>query len=693
MAHKGTHKSATAAKARAAPALIVDEELRIVELVGRTAPYVELAPGEGAPRLETVVHPALRAAVAEAVKAAFDARRPVRQAGVRYYQGDELRTVDITVTPTSHPLAGDCCAEIRFEEAGGAMLRPDVTPASASAPPFDADDRAVQEIQQAIAGLRTELETTTDALEQGLRWFATRLQLVEQEKERAVAELERAYKELEANHKDLQSAVNERERAELQAREERDFLDAVLDAAEALVVVMDPRGRILKLNHACERAVGRSLGKADNVLIWSLIPADQRRDVKKVFRDLVSTGSPSRFENDWLRDDGTRVRITWSNTVLENASKTVTHIIGVGVDVTEQRKAEAGLRDSEARSRALVEAAPSGVVAIDRSTRIHAVNVALERMFGYERAELLGQPLEMLLPKRFRRAHHNHLKRFFQHRVNRPMGASMELLGRAKDGREFPIEVGLGHFEAMDGSYAVAFVTDVTEKVSSQRLLEQNRDEIRDLAARLMTAQEDEQSRIARELHDGLVQELAALKLDLAVLARRPATAEAGLLEDIRRAEARIQQAAEGARVIAHELHPAALERLGLIPALRANADGVRRSTGVDILVEQEGAIPPLPRDLGLGLYRIAQEALWNAARHSGSRSVTIAVRTVAEKLVLEVIDQGKGFDFADVRSRRSLGLVSMEERARLIHADLGIESCPGAGTIVRVAVKLGQPA
>src|SRR5690606_39170586 len=121
--------------------------------------------------------------------------------------------------------------------------------------------------------LRTELETTSDALEQGLRWFATRLQLVEQEKERAAAEREQAYVELEANHKDLQIAVNERERAELQAREERDFLDAVLDAAESLVVVMDRRGHILKFNRACERTLGRPLGKAHSVLIWSLIPA------------------------------------------------------------------------------------------------------------------------------------------------------------------------------------------------------------------------------------------------------------------------------------------------------------------------------------------------------------------------------------------------------------------------------------
>jgi len=512
---------------------------------------------------------------------------------------------------------------------------------------------------------------------------------IEGERERSLTEREQAHAEIEAGHKQLQAAADEQAQAQLEAHEQESFIEAVLEAAEALVIVFDRQGRIVRFNAASERAAGRPLRRIRNGLIWNLIPAAQRQEVQQVFAELIAGRFPNRFENDWLRKDGTRVRVAWSNTALTDSTGTVTHVVAVGVDVTERRKAQAAQRDSEARSRALVEAAPLGIVVIDRANRIQAVNASLERMFGYERAQLLGQPLDMLLPERFRSAHQGHQKRFFRRPTSRSMGADMALFGRHKEGREFPIEVGLGHFAATGGSYAVAFVTDVSEKISAQQTIEQNRDEIRDLAARLITAQEDEQSRIARDLHDGLVQQLAALKLDLALLARNPATAEAGLLEEIRSAEAEAGRAAENARAISHQLHPAVLEQLGLAAALRAKAAEILQTTGVDVRVRAEGPAPALTREEALGLYRIAQEAAWNAVRHSGASAVDIVVRSAPDQVWVEVSDQGRGFDFADVRSRRSLGLVSIEERARLIQADLQIESRPGEGTTVRATLHL----
>ncbi len=674
-----------------AAGFVVDAALTILEFLGKTDSYVELAPGAAALQLRKVVHPALWKVVAEAARRTLATGKPVRRLGVRFHRDGEFRTVDIAVAPTSHPKAGDSCIEIRFEEVAGSEPRSQRTAAAAVAPRSNVVQSREKDLEEQIAALRRELEAMVVAHDQTRQVFATRLRAVEEDKNRSLAELTQAYAELEANHEELQIAVSDKEQSELGAREERDFIEAVLDAAEALVMVVDRQGRIVRFNRASQRAAGRSLRDLRDGLVWSLIPPHQLRELKKVFEDLTSGRYPIPCENDWLRPDGTRVRIAWSNTVLKNSAGAVTHVIGVGVDVTEQRKAQKALKDSEARSRALVEAAPLGIVAIDQDGRIQAVNAGLERMFGYERAEFLGQPLDILLPERFRGVHRGHLQAFFQHPAARPMGIDMELFGRAKDGREFPIEVGLGHFEPTDGSYGIAFVMDVTEKVQARRTIEQNRDEIRELAARLMTVQEDEQSRIARELHDGLVQQLAALKLDLAILARNAATAKAGLLEQIRNAEVEAGRAAENARVISHELHPAALEQLGLAPALRAHAADIRRRTGIDVRVETDGPSPALPRQTALGLYRIVQEALWNAARHSGASVATVAVQSAPDKVIVEVADQGKGFDFVKVRGVRSLGLISMEERARLIHARLDIDSHPGKGTIIRVTLRLDK--
>ena len=691
MPAKGTSKKVeNAAHAPVAAGFVVDEQLVTLEFLGNPDAYVEFAPGAASLRLQKVVHPRLRRIAAEVAEKALGSRNPVRRRGVRFRRDGELRTLDVTAHRTSHPKGGDSCVEIRFEEATGSKLRSQGAAASADALPTAAVESGESGLEEEVAAVRRELEERTEAADQARQLFSSRVRAIEKDREKSVEELEQAYAELEANHEELQIAISEREAAEAEARDQRDFIETVLDSAEALVLVLDREGRILRFNRACERAMGQTSRRARG-FIWSLIPADQRSEVKRIFGDLVSGRFPNRFENDWLRPDGSRVRIAWSNTALANAAGAVTHVVGVGIDVTEQRRAEAELLDSEARNRALVEAAPLGIVAVDRANRIHAVNEALERIFGYERGELLGRPLDMLIPKRFRGVHRGHQARFFDHPPSRPMGMGMALFGLARDGREFPIEVGLGRFEATGSSYVVVFVTDVTEKVRAQRTIEKNRDEIRDLAARLMTAQEDEQSRIARELHDGLVQELVALKIDLSVLARTPAIAQAGLREDVRRAETQAQHLAESARVISHQMHPAALDRLGLVPALRSNATEVRRATGIDVQVEADDAAQALPREVATGFYRIAQEAVRNATLHSGADAVRVAIRTELEELTLEVRDQGKGFDFADARGVRSLGLVSMEERARLVGAKLEIESRLGQGTIVRVRLKL-QP-
>jgi PAS domain S-box-containing protein len=471
-------------------------------------------------------------------------------------------------------------------------------------------------------------------------------------------------------------------------------LESALQALDSPVVILDSSGRIVWLNAASERLSGYRLEQIGGAAIWDvLIPRDELEGVESVFRHLAEGAGSSRFENDWLTSKGGRVRISWSNTVVADDSGRIRYVIGTGTDVRELRRAEKALQTSELKARALLDAALGGILAVDPGGIIQVANPELERMFGYGRGELAGRPLSALIPERVRAAHELHHKRYYHHPASRLIGAGLDLRGLRKDGTEFPVEISLGYAGPEADDYVVAFVLDVSESRRSQEALAKSRDEIRDLAARVLTAQEDERRLIARELHDGLVQELVALKLDLAVLARNPATAQAGLLDDVKRAESEAQGLAESARAISHELHPAALEQLGLAPALRANAKEVLRSTGIEVRVEAEGPAPALTRQAALGLYRIAQEAIWNAARHSGSARATVAVRTDADELILEVSDKGKGFDFAGVRGARSLGLVSMEERARLIGAKLEIDSHPGQGTIVRVTLKLERPA
>jgi PAS domain S-box-containing protein len=453
--------------------------------------------------------------------------------------------------------------------------------------------------------------------------------------------------------------------------------------------VLDSTGRIDWMSAAAERVSGYELGELKGSLAWEvLIPRDESAAVQEVFRSLAEGQPPTTFENDWQARDGKRHRFLWSNSFVTDDIGQVQWIIGTGTDISAVRYAERELHRSQLRAQAVLDAALGGILAVDPAGVIQFANPELERMFGYARGELIGQPLQQLLPERFRDVHQQHHERYYAQPESRPMGSGLDLQGLRKNGEEFPVEISLGYAGRDADNLVVAFVVDLTVVTRTQQELAKSLAEVRDLTGRLLTAQENERRLIARNLHDGLVQELVAHKVGLSVLARKPETENAGLTEDALALEREAQRLAEHARKLSHEIHPAVLEHLGLMSALRSNGAEVGRTTGVNVLIETEGKLPALSRKASLGLYRIVQEAVWNAARHSGAAVVKVTVRADQQSCELTVADDGSGFDLSETSHSDSLGLISMRERARLIHATLNVDSTPGLGTTVRVALK-----
>lgn len=195
----------------------------------------------------------------------------------------------------------------------------------------------------------------------------------------------------------------------------------------------------------------------------------------------------------------------------------------------------------------------------------------------------------------------------------------------------------------------------------------------------------EERARLARELHDSVTQSLYSISL-FAEAARR--LAASGDQEPVGNLLAELgetaRQALKEMRLLVYELRPAALEREGLVGALRARLEVVERRAGVEaeLSVEGEG---PLPRDVEETLYRIAQEALNNALKHAHADSVAVRLRIEADYVELEIADDGKGFDPG--RSASGLGIAGMQERARVLDGEFGISSAPGEGTVVRVRI------
>jgi signal transduction histidine kinase/ABC-type uncharacterized transport system substrate-binding protein len=217
--------------------------------------------------------------------------------------------------------------------------------------------------------------------------------------------------------------------------------------------------------------------------------------------------------------------------------------------------------------------------------------------------------------------------------------------------------------------------------------------EVRDLAGRLLTAQEEERRRIARDLHDDVNQELTAQSIALSTLGNRLRDVTTpGDREELTRLETRTSDLARTIRHLSHSLHPGALRHVGLVAALRGYCRGFERENGLPVTFESAGDLGTVPPDVALCLYRVTQEGLGNVARHAKARHACVAVSREGTDVVLTVGDDGRGFDLAEARRQHGgLGLISLDERVRVVGGRLVIESHPHRGTELRIVVPLPE--
>ncbi len=212
------------------------------------------------------------------------------------------------------------------------------------------------------------------------------------------------------------------------------------------------------------------------------------------------------------------------------------------------------------------------------------------------------------------------------------------------------------------------------------------REELKGLSARLLAAQEEERRSISRELHDEIGQTLSVLLVDLANLCAIAPRGDEQTRSLLASMKAQLETSVQALRNMALLLRPSMLDDLGLVPALEWQAREVSRRTAMRIDVDAEGVADELPEQHRTCIYRVVQEALHNCARHASARSAHVRVRQHAEDLVLEIEDDGKGFDASRIRG---LGLIGMEERAEHLGGAFEIHSRQGAGTRIRVRLPL----
>ncbi len=231
----------------------------------------------------------------------------------------------------------------------------------------------------------------------------------------------------------------------------------LLDNSPDAMIAVSPDGAVIYWNRGAEKTFGYSRNEAlGRELSDLIIPADPVEEDEKFLKEVMDSGY-STFESFRKRKDGSLIHVDISTRVIRDDQGQVKYILSSKKDITDRKRAEE-------RFRLVVEAAPSAMLMVDARGQMTLANTQVEHLFGYTRAELFEQPVEMLVLERYRAPHAGHRTGFFQHPSSRAMGAGRDLYGRRKDGSEVPIEIGLNPVKTPEGSFVLASIIDITKR-------------------------------------------------------------------------------------------------------------------------------------------------------------------------------------------------------------------------------------
>jgi len=343
---------------------------------------------------------------------------------------------------------------------------------------------------------------------------------------------------------------------------------------------------------------------------------------------------------------------------------------------------ENALRESEERYRTLFENSRDAMCIATSDGKIVDVNQAALDLFGYAREEMMGLDVRDTV-------HALDRERFQKEIDQKGYVRDYEMKLSKRDGTHIDCLLTFAMRQGDDGSILgyEGSIRDVTE----HKRLQQN---LQLYITEVTKAQEEERKRIARELHDESIQDLAILSLDIEAVTRARKPLSRGTVKSLEQIQEKVNHIAEELSRLSRALRPSALDQLGLVPAVKVLMRDLRKADGITTNLEVIGQVRRLSPEVELGLFRIVQEAVRNVRKHSEAATAVITVEFDRDKVVVSVTDDGKGFELpkrlSDFTSMGRLGLVGMQERAQLFKGSFSVQSEVGKGTTVRVEVGNG---
>jgi len=405
---------------------------------------------------------------------------------------------------------------------------------------------------------------------------------------------------------------------------------------------------------------------------------DDRERVSNMFADAMQGTSEYNAEYRIVRTDGTIRWLADTGRFYFTTNGDVSRFLGIAVDITERKQAEFALRESEERFRLMSNTAPVLIWMADTDK--------LCTYFNKTWLDFTGRPLSAELGSGWRDGVHaedlRRCRETYAQAFDRREPFKMEFRLRASDGEyRWILDIGVPRFNS-DGSFAgyIGSCIDVTERKYAEEVLYSS-------SSRLIEAQEQERTRIARELHDDFSQRMALLAIELDLLKKDIPGLTGDALNRMDRLREQAREMGADIQALSHELHSAALDHLGVAVAMRGFCEEFGRKQKLRIDFCGQYLPSPVSSTVSLCLYRVLQEALHNAAKHSRASRFNVKLVGMPGEIQLTVSDDGIGFDVESISKRQGLGLISMRERVKLVNGTFSIVSKPNEGTDINVRI------
>ena len=351
-----------------------------------------------------------------------------------------------------------------------------------------------------------------------------------------------------------------------------------------------------------------------------------------------------------------------------------------------QKETEKELHESEERYRALVNESPAAILVFQDGHFLFS-NPAGLRLLGFsELKDIVDRPVLDVVSPAFHEPVIQQMESLAQGKSNPTVEIELLKTGGtivAVETTSVPIQIG--------GKPAgLVICNDITKRKQAEEAILKSREDFRYLAGKLLSVQESERRRLAREMHDDLTQRLAVLAIDIGKMERKFQDSEDPVLETLRSVRERLVNLSGDVHAISRQLHPSILEDLGLVDAIKSECTSFTRREGISVDYQAENIPLRITKDVAISIYRIVQEGLRNVAKHAGTTQLQVSLTGMDDSIFLTIKDQGAGFDLKEAEKKLGLGLVSMQERVRLIQGNISIESRPGKGTVIKVRAPVG---